>query len=211
MRSISDAVGSHLIHHRSTVVGAVLVGGMSFRFGSNKALFIVHGKPMGRVIADILRTADINQVFAVGDSQATADSLGLSFVADSFPGEGPLGGLLSAMHEVSTGILCVLPCDVPKVKASRVRQLVDAVTDSQETDVAVLITSREHWLCSAWQVKTCLPVLEQFFASGERAIHRAVGSLAIRRVIASDAEMINVNTLQQALEIERRDTPEVGD
>lgn len=166
---------------------------------------------MGRVIADILRTASIDEVIAVGDSQVTADSLGLSFVADSYPGEGPLGGLISAMREVSTGILCVLPCDVPRVKASRIEQLVDAVMESGHIDLAVLTATREHWLCSSWRVDTCLPVLEQCFANGERAIHRAVGSLGIQRVTVTDAEMINVNTMQQVREIELGDISEFGD
>lgn len=193
-------------HHGSRVAGAVLVGGKSLRFGSNKALFAVNNTPMARVVADIMREADIEDLCVVGDSQVTADALGLVFVGDSFPGEGPLGGLISAMRGVSADVLCVLPCDVPCVPAGRIRQLVDAVVGFGEIDVAILTTSREHWLCSAWRVSTCLPVLTQYFADGERALHRAVGTLAIERVSATDIEMINVNTLQEALELRRPHT-----
>lgn len=190
-------------HRHSVVAGAVLIGGRSFRFGSNKALFAVNDKPMARVVADIMSTANIDDVFVVGDSQVTADALGLSFVADSYPGEGPLGGLISAMRNVSNGILCVLPCDVPRIHAGRIEQLVKVIADSNEVDVAILMTTREHWLCSSWRVSTCLPVIEECFAAGERAIHCAVGTLVVQRVMAFEAEMINVNTLQQALQIGR--------
>lgn len=190
-----------LTHNRPTVTGAVLVGGRSLRFGSDKALFAVGDRSMARVVADIMFTAHIKDVFVVGDSQVVADALGLSLIADLYPGQGPLGGLVSVMREVSTEILCVLPCDVPGIHTDRIELLVDAISHSDEVDMAVLMTTREHWLCSSWRVSTCLPVLEECFNAGERAIHRAAGALAVQRVVATEEEMININTLQQALEI----------
>lgn len=200
-----------LIHNPSSVRGVVLVGGQSHRFGSPKALFAVNNKPMARVVAEIMRLANIEEVFVVGDSQITADAIGLTFVADSYPGQGPLGGLITALRAVSTGILCVLPCDVPRISANRIAVLIKVLIDIDETDLAILMTDREHWLCSSWRVSTCLPVLEKCFAEGERAIHRAVGSLSIERVPATKAEMLNVNTLQQAREIGRIATSENAD
>jgi molybdopterin-guanine dinucleotide biosynthesis protein A len=172
---------------------------------------MVHGKPMARVIADIMRAANIDEVLAVGDSQVTADAIELPFVSDLYPGEGPLGGLISAMRQASTEILCVMPCDVPRMNASRIRQLVDSVVDCGEIDAAVVMTTREHWLCSCWRIPKCLPVFEKCFTGGERAIHRAIGSFAIQRVMATDAEMMNVNTIQEAAEIGRIVNFEVGD
>lgn len=166
---------------------------------------------MARVVAEIMRLANVEEVFAVGDSQITADAIGLTFVADSYPGQGPLGGLITALHAASTGILCVLPCDVPRISADRIMELIKVLIDIDETDVAVLTTDREHWLCSSWRVGTCLPVLKECFAKGERAIHRAVGSLSIERVPATKAEMLNVNTMQQACEIGRIAAPENTD
>lgn len=203
--------GSKLIHHRPTVEGAVLVGGNSVRFGSDKALFKVAGKPMARVIADVMYSARITKVFVVGNSQSTADVLGLAFVADSYPGEGPLGGLITALRATESEILCVLPCDVPGVKPDRVQELVEAVVGTEGFDGAILVTTREHWLCSSWRVSTCLPEFERRFAAGLRAIHLAVGALAIRRVAATESEMINVNTLQQGVEIESGGGTEFGE
>lgn len=158
---------------------------------------------MGRVVAEIMFTANIDEVLAVGGSQDIADALGLAFLEDSFPGEGPLGGLITAMRAVSTEILCVLPCDVPQVTSDQVQQLVETVADLRVNDASVLMTTREHWLCSSWRVRSCLSVLEKCFADGERAIHRAASSLTIQRVMATDAEIINVNTLQEARDIGR--------
>lgn len=198
---VSDSV--HLSGWQADIAGAVLIGGRSSRFGSDKALFAIADQPMARVVAEILHAANIDDVFVVGDSQATADALGLAFVADAYPGEGPLGGIISVMRNVPADVLCILPCDVPRVSVERVRQLIDVVVDSDVTDMAILATSQDHWLCSSWRVRTCLPVLTQSFATGERSIHRAAGSLVVRRISATDAEMINVNTRQEALEVGR--------
>ena len=164
---------------------------------------------MGRIIADTMIAAEIDKVIVVGGSQDIADALDCSFVADSFPGEGPLGGLVTAMRSISTEILCVLPCDVPRVTPNRIQQLVTAVAGFRLSDASVLTASREHWLCSSWRVSRCLPVLERSFTGGERAIHRAVNSLTIRRVLVTDEEMININTLQDAHSIGPK--AEIGD
>ena len=71
---------------RTAVAGIVLVGGMSRRFGSNKALFAFDERPMARVMADMMRVAGIVDIYAVGDSPETAEFLELSYIADSYPG-----------------------------------------------------------------------------------------------------------------------------
>lgn len=159
---------------------------------------MINGKAMGQMIADTMRSSGIEEVLVVGGSQTTAYALGCSFVADLHPGEGPLGGLITAMRAVTAEILCVLPCDVPLVKSARIQQLVAALADFRINDASVLKSNREHWLCSSWRVSRCLPTLEKRFLDGERAIHRAANSLVIQQVSATDAELININTLQDA-------------
>ena len=196
---------------RTAVAGIVLVGGMSRRFGSNKALFPLDERPMARVMADVMQVAGIVDIYAVGDSPETAEILGLSHIADSRPGEGPLGAVITAMEVISTKFVCVLPCDVPRIHSSRIVQLIDVLVNSDEIDMAVLTTSREHWLCSAWRVSRCLPALTESFVNGERAIHRATTSLEIRRVKVGEEEMVNVNTLSKARHVRHIQSEEPTD
>lgn len=154
---------------------------------------------MARVIADRMHGAGIQDVLVVGGSADVAATLGLPYLADEYRDEGPLCGLITALRAVSTEILCVLPCDVPQITSLRIKQLAETVTSIGPHDAAVLTSIREHWLCSSWRVRTCLPMLERRFAEGERAIHRVVKDLVVTRVSASESEMTNFNTLQQAL------------
>lgn len=142
---------------------------------------------MGRVIADAMHATGMEEVLVVGGSPDIAESLGCSFVADLYPGEGPLGGLITAMRAVSSEILCVLPCDVPLVTSDRIQQLVSAVEDLTFNDASVLTSLREHWLCSSWRVSRCLPMLEKSFIDGER--DRSVGQLRPR---ICDAEFLMI-------------------
>ncbi len=192
-----------------SITGFVLVGGRSSRFGSNKALYPINGTPMGRLVADNMRTSGIEHIWCVGGSQEIADALELDYLADSFPGEGPLGGLLTAMRNGSTDIMCVVPCDVPQLGPNRLQQLVTAVSEPETNDVSVLTTSRDHWLCSAWRINNCRDVVEQQFDSGERAIHRVANLFTVQRVSATEAELTNVNTLDDARQLERM--TELGD
>jgi len=158
---------------------------------------------MGRLVADNMRASGIEHILCVGGSQEIAVRLGLQFLADSFPGEGPLGGLVTAMRDVSSDVMTVVPCDVPRLGPERIRQLVEAVSEQATSDVSVLTTSQDHWLCSAWRIKNCRDVVEQQFESGERAIHRVANLLTVQRVSATEAEMTNVNTLDEARDLER--------
>lgn len=197
-------------HERfSGVLGAVLVGGQSSRFGSNKALFLIDDLPMARVIADKMYAAEITQVVVVGDTPSIANSLDLDFIADSYPGQGPLGGLITVMQTVAADVLCVLPCDVPQISSDSIRQLVNAVLDCNNIDMAILATADDHWLCSSLRVSTCLPILIKRFAAGERAIHRAVSTFEIKRIFVTEWEATNVNTLDEAPGPSR--TTEFGD
>jgi molybdopterin-guanine dinucleotide biosynthesis protein A len=78
------------------VAGAVLAGGASRRMGRDKAHVAFGGEPMLARVAGALSGAGVDPVVVVGGDAAKAEELGLATIADGWPGEGPLGGLLTA-------------------------------------------------------------------------------------------------------------------
>ncbi len=93
------------------LIGAVLCGGRSSRFGSDKALADAGGVPLGSRVVAALRQAGADPVVAVGGS--AGDELGLPTVPDRQPGAGPLAGLATALRWAKTGLVLVVPCDLP--------------------------------------------------------------------------------------------------
>jgi molybdenum cofactor guanylyltransferase len=159
-------------------VGAVLTGGASTRMGTDKAMLEIDGIPMAVRVALAMRAAGADQVLAIGGDSHALTSLGLAFVPDGYPGEGPLGGIITALRALSTsyldrgtnsGTVVVTACDMPWIGADHITPLLDALAASDDVDVAL---SAQH-LHAAWRPRA-LPVLEKAFADGERAPKRAI-------------------------------------
>ena len=70
------------------------------RMGRDKALLEIEGIPMARRVAEVMRLAGCIPVFAVGPARLAA---GLDVVSDDHPGEGPLGGILTALRAAAPG------------------------------------------------------------------------------------------------------------
>lgn len=170
--------------------GAVLTGGRSRRMGRDKALLPVDGTAMARRVADALRRAGADPVVAVGGDQAALAALGLDWRRDRYPGEGPLGGLLSAFDALpGVDVVAVVATDLPALTA----EVVGAVlVELDAHDVALARTDRLEPLCGVWRARSA-PVLGAAFERGERSIHRAVAQLDVVEVPVERAALRNVN------------------
>ena len=169
-------------------LGAVLCGGASRRMGVEKATLPVGGVAMARRVADVLRLAGCSPVVAVGGDSQELRPLELDHVDDEFPGEGPLGGILTALAHSAPA--AVVACDLPNIKAVTITALIDALGSH---DAAVAFTDRAEPLCAVWSPAAVAPLRAQFIA-GERAIHRAIDGLDIAWIKVPPADLRNINT-----------------
>lgn len=102
------------------MLGAVLAGGASRRFGSDKALYVWQDKPLITHVIDALRP-QVDALIVVG-----RDFDGEDTVADREAGGGPLGGLCSALCAArARGFDAVLTsgCDLLGIPASLAARL----------------------------------------------------------------------------------------
>jgi molybdenum cofactor guanylyltransferase len=143
------------------VLGAVLTGGASTRMGRDKAAVVVEGSPMAVRVADALRAGGAREVVCVGGDAGD--------IPDAFPGEGPLGGIITALRWAGDETVVTAPCDMPWITAAEVRALAVALGG----DVAY---AKGAHLLAAWG-PSCLPRLEAAFAAGERSPKRALALL----------------------------------
>jgi molybdopterin-guanine dinucleotide biosynthesis protein A len=143
--------------------------------GTDKALVPVDGRAMALRVADALRAAGAERVVAVGGDADALRELGLDVVADQHPGEGPLGGILTALAAVDADVVVVLACDLPDPDPAVVRRVVDALGDA---DVAAPPGELLH----AAYHRRAERHLADAFAAGERAPRRAVQGLDVVEV-----------------------------
>lgn len=171
--------------------GAVLTGGRSSRMGRDKATLPVDGVPMAARVAEVLRQAGAEPILAVGGDRAALESLGLTWVADRYPGEGPLGGIVSAFAAVGRDTLVVIVAtDLPDLSAPVLDVLVAGLGAH---DVAVAGGAHPEPLCGVWRVSTCEAVVAGAFDQGERAVHRAMAALDMVVVPVPAQHLRNVN------------------
>ena len=168
--------------------GAVLCGGASSRMGIDKATIPVAGVAMARRVADALAAAGCSPVSAIGGDPAELGRLGLEHIFDQYPGDGPLGGIITALAVQSPA--AVMACDLPGLSAATVTSLLDALGDH---DAAIAFSDRAEPLCAVWSDRA-VPVLRARFQAGERAMHRAIDGLDIAWVTVSATDLHNVNT-----------------
>ncbi len=164
----------------SLLAGAVLTGGASRRMGQDKAVLAVLGVPLAAHVASVVRSAGAEPVVAIGGDRARLAEIGLETVDDRWPGEGPLGGLLTALRWSPAPRLMAVACDLPWLDVTTIELLTGA--DSGDSDVVMAFTDRLEPLCAVWDVERSAPPLQAAFDSGERSIRRAIRGLPVRRV-----------------------------
>lgn len=208
-----------------TLAGAVLAGGAGRRMGAVKPLVEVGGRPMGARVAAVLTAAGADPVALIGASSAVGSALGLAVVADRWPGEGPLGGIASAVAWARTraGVDCVVvaACDQVEVTPAAVAALVAALADARDPGSergpeavgrpvgppvgAVVRTAdgRRHPFPSVWCTAAATD-LAALLEAGERRADAAfaLGVVAVER---PEVELVDLDTPVDVVRHQRSD------
>jgi molybdopterin-guanine dinucleotide biosynthesis protein A len=155
--------------------------------GRDKALVEIAGVPMAVRVASALADAGATDVRAVGGDAPALTRVGLRTVADGWPGEGPLGGIVTALSTLpGTGIVLVAACDLVDPSPGTMAVTVRALAGAPDAGVAApTLDGRPRWDQAAWRT-SALPLLVTQFEAGERAIHRAIAAASLAVVEVPD-------------------------
>ncbi len=172
--------------------GVVLTGGSSTRMGQDKSLLKVHGVALAALVAAALSDAGASEVIAVGGDIASLASLGGidRAVPDLHPGEGPLGGVLTAFECALDDVVVILACDTPQVGASTPTALVAGLSSDPQVAVSyAVVDDRIQPLTAAWRRSLAWEPLQAAFDQGVRAPRSVLGALTVSevRTIAPEA------------------------
>ena len=161
--------------------------------GRDKALLPFRGGTLGRYVADAVAAAAGNAVL-VGDP-ATYAAFGYPVIPDRYPGEGPLGGVLTALSHTAADWNLVVACDMPGLDAPFLLSILNAAEDlGDDALVPAGPSGRPEPLCAVYHRRVLAP-FDAVFARGERRMSTALAAVrtAILPVSGTDPFQ-NVNT-----------------
>lgn len=196
-----------------TVAGVVLMGGRSTRFGSDKATAVLHRRPLVEWVATELAWAcrEIVVVHAPGQKVPPLTlAVPLVLAEDLYPGQGPLGGIVTGFAATGASLAFVVSCDAPLVRPALVYYLA-SLADGY--DIVLPIAHRfPQPLVALYRVAACLPRFRESIEGGNLKITQAFRDLRLRRVDEPDIRTIdpeldsfrNVNDRDTLAEIEAR-------
>lgn len=163
--------------------GVLLIGGLSRRFGSVKALAPLGEETLAERAWRILGEA-FPERLALGKE---ADQIWMPFplLDDGVTVRAPIAGVVAGLKAASTEVAVFLPVDCPLVTADALRALAEACADAAVTETGPLPGA---------YARSALPVLEQRLEKGELDLYEALSELDVRTVALDSELLANVNT-----------------
>jgi molybdopterin-guanine dinucleotide biosynthesis protein A len=139
------------------VFGFVQAGGGSTRFGADKALVEIGGKTLlARTVEVVAAVCEETRIVAPAGKYANAP---VSIVADKWPGQGPLGGILTALDfsnenfRVADGrgaCALIVSCDMPFLTREWLAYLCEHAVKSTAQVVVPESENGLEPLCACW-------------------------------------------------------------
>jgi molybdopterin-guanine dinucleotide biosynthesis protein A len=147
--------------------------------GFDKAFADLGGEPMVNRSLTALREAGAEEIHAIGGDQKRLTGLGDLWVPDRWPGEGPLGGVITGLGSAHHDVAVVLACDLPHVDARTVLELRDRLVAAPEADAVVPeVDGRLQPVLASYRVSSVV-AMEDDFVAGVRSLQVALRSLAL--------------------------------
>ena len=172
--------------------GAVLAGGSSKRMGFNKALIEINGEPLISRVATSINNAGLMDLRIVGGDCDAFAVLGHDCLPDEYPGEGPLGGIITALNHYKKKDkehVLVVACDLPNISEKLISTILEGSKQEPKSIVIPLVGGHLQWMHALWPTAV-LPALLKSFSNGVRAPWRASTELPLQRIEGIDPEIL---------------------
>ncbi len=154
----------------------ILAGGGSTRFGRDKALAEVGGAPMLERMIELLQSVTKQAKIVAAPGKYAA--FGAEIVEDRWPGEGPLGGIITALEDAAESITkcewnLIVSCDMPFLTREWLAFLAERAVKSNGKALLPHSAGGPEPLCACYRTDAA-GALRAAFESGVRKITDAL-------------------------------------
>ena len=187
------------------ICGAILAGGKSSRFGTNKAFAKLDGiyiiERVEKVMCSLFR-----KLIIVADASEQYEYLGHEVFQDIIKGSGPLGGILTALSVADTKAVFVVACDMPFINKNLVNYMCNLRRDRFDA-VLPLIKGKPEPLFAIYSTG-CLKLIKNTLSEGNFKIKAFLSFIKVRYVEEDeirkfDPEFNTVININRQIDIER--------
>ena len=184
------------------ILGVILAGGKSSRFGSNKSLSKLANS---KLIEHIINKIDIyfSEILLISnDNNLKIENQKIKIIKDCIKGYlGPLVGVLSAMKYANSfenkfKWIITFPCDTPFFEKLIVEQMIEKATSPKEKIYFVKDKKQRHNIFGLWST-SLEKVLEEDLNNNFRKVDLwadKIGCNFIEKDIQNENEFLNINT-----------------
>lgn len=183
------------------IVGILLAGGQSRRFGEPKALAKWNGKTFIEHSTEALQavTKDVVVVSHPNITSTLVHMLDVLVTEDipQYKGNGPLAGLLTGMNAVKADWYIVAPCDTPNISKEWALKLMKHIDGNSEAIVPV-IDGRKQPLLALYH-RDVKERIERLLQKEKRSVQQLLSQCSVRYVTGEELGLstvlfFNVNT-----------------
>ncbi len=184
------------------ILGVILAGGKSSRFGSNKSLSkLANNKLIEHVINKI--DSHFSEILVVSnDSSLKIENHKIKIIKDCITGYlGPLAGVLSAMKYANSfknkfEWIITFPCDTPFFEKSIIEKMFKKANSPKEKIYFVKDKKQRHNIFGLWSTNL-ESILEEDLKNNYRKVDLwadKIGCNFIEKDIQNENEFLNINT-----------------
>lgn len=179
----------------------ILCGGRATRLGgAEKPLLRLGAKTLLEHVVERVHPQVDAVLLSCAKATEAYEALGFPVVEDMEPGQGPLGGYVSARPQVTTPWVLTTPADTPFIPPDLLASL--APTCRQRGAAVVTAGGRRQNLTMLLDAEHA-DSLAAYYRAGGRAIHRWLVANAVAEIDFPEAAFLNVNTAEDLAAADR--------
>ena len=199
----------------NNVLGVVLAGGKSQRFGEDKSQVKLGDKILiDYILSEIID--EFNEVLVVSNNSINfRKSKKISLIQDFKKDLGPLGGVLTAMKWVKDNNkdyqwISTFPVDTPFFKNQILKDFLQNINQEEDKLFFIKSNNTRHNIFGIWSIDL-IDKLEEDLARGERKVEFWANSVGVKNIemeFDNKDPFFNINTkedLKKAIEILEND------
>jgi molybdopterin-guanine dinucleotide biosynthesis protein A len=176
----------------NNILGTVLAGGKSQRFGEDKSQVKLDGKLLiDHILDEIIN--EFKEILIVSNNQINfKHSDKISMVSDLKKDQGPLGGVLSAMKWVKESNkdykwISTFPVDTPFFKKEILQNFLSEINLEEGKLFFIKSNNTRHNIFGVWSIDL-MDKLEEDLNNGERKVESWANSVGVKVI---DMEFLN--------------------